>query len=104
MNLLPDRLRKTLPPLYSGEHNKDPIVYVKLFTPTSNYTWYITEGSPEGNDFILFGYVFGQFGEWGYVSLNELQSLGALVERDLYFTSGLWSEVKARHYRDHGGE
>jgi hypothetical protein len=104
MILFPDSVRNILPPLYNQERNKDPIVYLKFFTPLSCYTWYISEGSAEDDDFIFFGYTFGHFGEWGYISLNELQSLGDLVERDLYFTPGPWSDVRAKHDREHGGE
>jgi hypothetical protein len=104
MKLLPDRIRTQLPPLYSQENNKDPIIFLKLFTPHSNHTWYITEGLAEDDDFILFGFCFAFEGEWGYTSLRELESLGPLVERDLYFTPAPWSEVKAKHIREHGGE
>jgi len=59
MQLLTDEVRTALPALYSQEHVKDPIVRVKFFTPWSNWTWYATEGGPEGEDFIFFGYVIG---------------------------------------------
>jgi len=87
--LLPDELRKSLPPLYSQENVKDPVVHVKLFTPDSNWVWYVTEGSPEGDDFIFFGYVIGFEKEWGYFALSELSQAqgpsGLKVERDLHF-------------------
>ena len=56
MELLTEELRKQLPPLYSQEHEQDPMVYVKFFHPLTDMTWYATEGSPEGDDFIFFGY------------------------------------------------
>jgi hypothetical protein len=43
MELLPVELRKTLSPLYSQSH-PTPIVHVKLFTPDSSFTWFVTEG------------------------------------------------------------
>ena len=55
MQLLTDELRQQLPPLYAQEHVADPVVHVKFFTPDSSWTWYATEGSPEGDDFIFFG-------------------------------------------------
>ncbi len=89
MELLPSEWRSRLPPLYAQENNKDPTIYLKFFTPDSNWTWYVTEGSPEGDDFIFFGYVIGLEAEWGYFSLNELTTIrGPLnlpIERDLYF-------------------
>jgi hypothetical protein len=96
--LLPEELRATLPPLYAQEKERDPIVHIKFFTPWTGWTWYITEGSAEGEDFIMFGYVIGQFKEWGYVSFNELASVrgpgGLTIERDLYFEPKRKSEIK----------
>src|SRR5262245_43368834 len=102
MQLLTKKLLATLPPLYSQEEEKDPVVHVKFFTPDGGWTWYATEGSPEGDDFIFFGFVVGPFPEWGNFSLNELKSvrgaLGLPVERDLYFEPARWSEVKSRYH------
>ncbi|HET9533151.1 MAG TPA: DUF2958 domain-containing protein [Blastocatellia bacterium] len=97
MELLTDELRGRLPALYAQENEKDPMVYVKLFTPWTGWTWYITEGSPEGDDFIVFPYVIGLEHEWGYASLTELESIrgpgGLTIERDLYFTPKRKSEI-----------
>ena len=98
MELLTDELRKKLPPLYAQEKEKDPTVYVKFFTPDSNWTWYATEGEQQNGDFIFFGYVIGQEREWGYFSLNELSSAygpwGLPIERNLYFYPKRMSEIK----------
>ncbi|MDQ3817616.1 MAG: DUF2958 domain-containing protein [Acidobacteriota bacterium] len=97
MELLPAEVRRTLPKLYAQEGQKDPTVYVKYFTPDSNWTWYATEGEPEGDDFRFFGYVIGHFREWGYFVLSELQSArgpwGLPIERDLYFEPRPLSEI-----------
>ena len=107
MQLLTEELRASLPPLYAQAGNKNPIVHAKFFTPDSSWTWFITEGSPEEDDFIFFGYVIGLEEEWGYVSLAELESvrgpLNLPIERDLYFEAGPWDEVIAR-YRNERGE
>ena len=96
--LLPDKLRESLPPLYSQENVKNPVVHLKFFH--SSWTWYVTEGSPEGGDFIFFGCVIGFEKEWGYFALSELTAargpLGLPIERDLYFKAGPISEVLAR--------
>lgn len=106
MELLTDELRAQLPALYAQEHVKDQIVHAKFFTPDSNWTWYVTEGSPRDDDFIFFGFVYGFEGEWGYFSLNELSaargSNGLPIERDLHFTPAPWSEVEARYRKTHG--
>ena len=81
---------KSLPPLYSQEKkaNGEAIVYVKFFCPWNQWTWYITEGRREEK--LLFGYVVGLENEYGYVSLEELESVtgpgGLRIERDRHFT------------------
>ena len=95
--LIPHTLLEEIPNLYETEDVKDPICHIKLFTPDSNWTWYITEFSKEDND-TCFGYVVGLESELGYFSLSEIESvrgsLGLPVERDLHFTSTLLSVVK----------
>ena len=86
-DLIPDSLREKLPPLYATQNEPDPIAQVKLFTPDSSWTWYVTEYDPA--DRLCFGLVVGHERELGYFSLDELLSLrGPLrlpVERDLYW-------------------
>ena len=107
MELLTAELRKQLPPLYAQEKNKDPLVYIKFFTPDSNWTWYVTEGSEQEEDFIFFGYVCGLEEEWGYFSLSDLAAAhgphGLSIERDLYFNPAPFSEVEQLHRRQFGG-
>ena len=97
MKLLTEELRKQLPPIYSQEADPDPIVHAKFFTPDSNWTWYVTEGELDGDDFRFFGYIRGQADEWGYFLLSELESstgpLGLAIERDLHFTPGRFHDV-----------
>ena len=94
-SLIPQEIRKTIPPLYATEEQKDPIVYVKLFL--DGWTWFMTEMSMDGD--ICFGYVVSPFGkELGYFSLNEINeakgSLGTSIERDLYFKPTKLSQIK----------
>lgn len=108
MQLLTEEDRKLFAekyPLYSQDSKRgDALVVLKYFLPGTAATWYILEGSPEGEDFIFFGYVTGLAeDEYGYVSLKELESveirvpmvdqnekeIGRIpchVEKDLYFT------------------
>ena len=46
MKLLTEELKKQLPPLYSQEHEANPLVICKFFHPLSPWTWYAYEGSP----------------------------------------------------------
>jgi hypothetical protein len=76
-------------------------VHVKLFTPDSSFTWFVTEGAEqEEGDWLLFGFVIGLEEEWGYSLLSELASvrgpLGLAVERDLWFHPGPIDEVLRR--------
>jgi len=104
MELLTAELRAVLPRLYAQEKIKDPVIHAKFFTPDSSWTWYVTEGQPEDDDFIFFGFVCGHEDEWGYFSLSELQDgrgpMGLPIERDLYLEPGPFSEVMKREGRD----
>ena len=97
MKLLTEELRQKLPALAAQDGNPNPRVYLKLFTPESNWTWYATEGEPEGEDFRFFGYVCGFENEWGYFMLSELESalgpLGLRIERDINFKEGPFNET-----------
>ena len=96
MELLTPEIRAVLPKLYSQDGNDNPIVYAKFFFPAGNWTWFVTEGEPDGDDFRFFGYVIGHEKEWGYFSLNELRSIiihGLKVERDLYFVKGVFKDI-----------
>lgn len=95
MKLLTKEIRQKLPPLY-GQDGKGgkAVVHLKLFTPSSLWTWYITEGSPilqDGHeiDFRFFGLVEGHCKELGYVMLSELETvrgpIGLPIERDLWW-------------------
>lgn len=98
--LIPQTLLSEISDLYATENTKDPICHIKLFTPDSNWTWYITEFSKENLD-TCFGYVVGHEAELGYFSLEELESvrgaLGLPIERDIHFKPTLLSEVKKLH-------
>jgi hypothetical protein len=83
-------------PLYSQEHEKDPLVIAKLFDPVGSATWWITEYDPVEK--IAFCYVTGLVqDEFGYNSLIELESIerpfGLTIERDLYFVQKRLGEL-----------
>ncbi len=86
MKPLTKEKRRKLPPLYSTEHEKDPVAVVKFFTPWTNWTWYAVEF--DGED-TFFGLVEGLETELGYFSLSELESVrgpgGLTIERDRWF-------------------
>ena len=95
--LIPQTMLEAIPNLYATEDVKDPICHIKLFTPDSNWTWYIIEFSQENQD-LCFGYVVGLENELGYFSLSDLENVRGVfslpIERDTSFTPTLLSEVK----------
>ena len=114
--LLPDTLKERMPPLYSQENERDPLVVCKFFDPVGSWSWYATEGSPVDEDgfydtnkpkvdYLFFGPVVGFEKDLGYFSLNELQTLkegmrgirALPIERDVWFTPTRLSEVRRLH-------
>ncbi len=102
--LLTKEIRANLPPLYSQENVPDPTVWVKFFTPDSNWTWYGIEF--DGED-LFFGWVVGFEQELGYFSLHELETtkgkMGLPIERDKWFKPMPLSKAKEQHQHEHGG-
>ena len=75
---------------------KDFKAVVKLFNPTGNGTWYLSELDPETN--TAFGLCDLGHPELGYVSLDELStikvSMGLGIERDRWFTPISLKEIE----------
>lgn len=99
MKLLTKELLKQFAKVGIQDGVKDPIVVAKFFNPTGAGTWYATEYDPVSQLFFGFASIFGDWNdEWGYFSLNELESykgtFGLGIERDLYFTPKPFSEIK----------
>lgn len=111
MKLLTKDILNKLPPLYSNEDKteEDTLVVTKFFTPDSNWTWYVTEGSLVDEDgyfdtdkpkvdTVFFGLVNGLELELGNFSLSEIQTtrgpLGLHIERDLWWEPISLAEVR----------
>lgn len=83
----------------------DKVVVAKFFAPVGAATWLATEYDPRTKLFFGFAGLFGlsdpSTAEWGYFSLEELQSVslpfGLGIERDLYLKEG----ITFREYMDH---
>ena len=102
MKLMTKAVESRIPALYSQEHNSNPTVQAKFFTPWTNWTWYVLEGEKqEDGDWRFFGYVVGQENELGYFMLNELAAVrgpyGLKIERDMYFKPTPLAVIKAKH-------
>jgi len=103
MKLLPQAIRQKLPRLYAQDgKGSQAVVYLRLFSPDSGWTWHLTEGSPimeddRETDFQFFGLVDGPCRELGYVNLSELETvrgpMGLPIERDVYWTPKTLAEI-----------
>lgn len=102
--LMTKEILNRIPGLYAQDGaGENAIVHVKFFTPFSGFTWYCTEYDPEQK--IFFAWVTSHLcpeGEFGYVSLDELETLTwrgmPAVERDLY-----WSKTTVKNCPRFGG-
>ena len=98
--LMTRELGDTIPPLYANDGADDPdavVARVKLFSPYSNWTWYITEWDAETG--TCFGLVEGFETELGYFDLTELSEVTVFggvpaVERDLYWEPQTLGEIR----------
>ena len=98
--LMTKKVADTIPALYANENagNYDTVLaHAKLFSPYSNWTWYITEMDPETGQ--CFGLVDGFEREIGYFDLTELAETTVFggvpaVERDLYWEPRTIGEIK----------
>ena len=96
MKLLTKEIIDRLPSLNSqdGKPPEAVKIIVKFFDPTSQWNWYVTEGSKTSDgDWEFFGFVRGIENEFGPFLLSELEhakdgliGLRALpIERDRHF-------------------
>lgn len=99
MKLLTKELETRFKAVGSQQESEDPTVIAKFFSPVGAATWLATEYEPETKTFFGFAGLFGlktPEAEWGYFSLEELESLtlpmGLKVERDLYTSEKKLSE------------
>lgn len=96
MKLITKEIAKKIPALYATENlsDEEKMVWVKLFTPDAQWTWYIVEYDPSG---LCFGIVDGLEKEIGYFDLRELETLrgplGLRIERDLHFKPTPMKEI-----------
>lgn len=101
MKLMTKEIEKKLPKLYSqdGKDRKEVKIIVKFFCPWNHWTWFVTEGEfdPELDTWVFFGYVKGDFNEFGNFALKELEQiygpLGLKIERDLHFDNKTLADV-----------
>jgi hypothetical protein len=100
--MIPPALIARRPKLYATEKQSDSVAQVKLFTPWTDWTWYLLEY--DGED-IAFAWVEGLESELGYVSLKELAAIrgpgGLTVECDIHFEPVPLSQLHNSKRRAH---
>jgi len=74
----------SIPALYATEETplQEKFVHEHWIFPPCNFHWLIAEFNPEEN--LAFGWAFlndEQNAEWGYISMAELESVGAFKEQ-----------------------
>ena len=98
--LLPHELVEKFPKLGETAEHENPIVQAKFFYPDFSWTWYAIEFD---EDDVFYGFVDGDFGEYGWFRLSELiytrGNLGCEIERDLSFTPLPIEEVLKKYPR-----
>jgi len=87
MKLLTEEIKQKLRKIQPTEGDD---FICKFFNPCGSWTWYVMEGEElENGDWLFFGFVDGDFPEYGSFLLSELVSvtlpLGLHIERDMYF-------------------
>ncbi len=98
MKLMTQELEKRFAQIGSQDGVKDPIIVAAFFHPYGAGTWYAIEYDPKERMFFGYVSIFGdENDEWGYFSLDELESyrnpLGLGIERNLYWTEQRASQV-----------
>jgi hypothetical protein len=86
--------RVKLPPLYSQENERDPIIYVRFYLLGFSWAWYACEARVEDDDVLFFGFVTGYEHEFGYFRLSELASTNLPLVLDKKFKPMRFSEAK----------
>lgn len=77
--LIDKDLEEVIPSLYSQENSKTKTFYAKFYL--NDLEWFVMEYSPLQK--LCFGLVDGYEQEYGYFTIDELESLG--VKRDYAF-------------------
>jgi|GEM_PF-416760 len=104
MRLLTKEILARLPPLYSQENVKDPIVQVKFFHPMGSWTWYAIEYDPKERLFFGWSPEDNEMGYASYDELSEIRVRGLGIERDKYFDPKPLSQVKKQEHQDAGDD
>lgn len=100
MNLMTKGLEKRFAKVGSQRDKENPVVIAKFFNPAGSGNWYATEYDPKNKMFFGYVSIYGDWNEWGFFSLKELEDFespyGTGIERDLDFEECPSSEIVTR--------
>lgn len=92
-----------MPALYSNEKEDEEnhVFRMRFYHPLAQWSWYAVEYDAE--DKVFFGWMDGDFREWGYFSLLEMAFLevrGVRIMWDVDFKPVRYGELKAAPRED----
>ena len=90
--------RRDIPPLHTQEDAPDPIIYLEMRLMHVPWRWYVSELEiEEDGDIIFFGFIIGNFKEWGYFRLSELEDADCPLLVNYDFKPMPFSELKKEY-------
>lgn len=90
--------KRGIPPLYAQEDAADPTIYLELSLFQFPWRWYASECEIEdGGDVLFFGFINGDFNEWGYFRLSELEDARCPLLVSYDFKPMPFSELKKEY-------
>ncbi len=96
--LIAEIKQRGIPLLYTQENVADPIVHLELSLFQLPWRGYVTEAQIEASgDVLFFGFVNGDFNEWGYFRLSELEDTRCPLLVSYDFKPTPFSEVKKQY-------
>jgi len=97
-NLTAEIKKRGIPPLSAQENATDPTIYLELSLFQFPWRWYASECEIEdGGDVLFFGFVNGDFNEWVYFRLSELEDTQSPLLVSYDFKPMPFSELKKEY-------
>ncbi len=96
--LIAEIRKREIPPLYTQENTADPMIYLEISLFQFPWRWYVSECEiEESGDVLFFGFVNGDFDEWGYFRLSELEDTSCPLLVSYDFKPLPFSELKKEY-------
>jgi len=96
--LIAEIKKREIPLLYTQEDTTDPMIYLEISLFQFPWRWYVSECEiEESGDVLFFGFVNGDFDEWGYFRLSELEDTSCPLLVSYDFKPLPFSELKKQY-------